>query len=72
LEKTFSRSNPFARSRMRDKNSVLVSGSSGRNLVDVFGTPSIISEILNGKRKLTTEHIRKLSRRFDVSPEVFF
>jgi HTH-type transcriptional regulator/antitoxin HigA len=43
-----------------------------KNLVDIFATPSIISEVLNSKRKLTTEHIRKLSRRFHVSPELFF
>jgi HTH-type transcriptional regulator / antitoxin HigA len=43
-----------------------------KDLTDIFGTPSIISEVLNGKRKLTTEHIRKLSGRFHVSPEVFF
>jgi HTH-type transcriptional regulator / antitoxin HigA len=43
-----------------------------KDLVDVFGTPSIVSEVLNGKRKLTTEHVRRLSRRFHVSPEVFF
>jgi HTH-type transcriptional regulator / antitoxin HigA len=43
-----------------------------KDLVDVFGTPSIISEVLNGKRGLTLEHIKKLSRRFHVSPEVFF
>jgi HTH-type transcriptional regulator/antitoxin HigA len=43
-----------------------------KDLVDVFGTPSIASEVLSGKRKLNTEHIRKLSRRFRVSPEVFF
>jgi HTH-type transcriptional regulator/antitoxin HigA len=43
-----------------------------KDLVGIFGTPSIISEILNGKRNLTTEHIRKLSRRFHVSPELFF
>jgi HTH-type transcriptional regulator/antitoxin HigA len=42
-----------------------------KDLVDVFGTPSIVSEILHGKRHLTTEHIRRLSRRFHVSPEVF-
>ncbi|HXM21789.1 MAG TPA: helix-turn-helix domain-containing protein [Terriglobales bacterium] len=47
-------------------------GLKQKNLVDIFGTPSIISEVLNGKRKLTTEHIRKLSRRFHVSPELFF
>ena len=43
-----------------------------KDLVDIFGTPSIISEVLRGKRKFTTEHIRKLSRRFHVSPELFF
>ncbi len=42
-----------------------------KDLVDVFGTPSIVSEVLNGKRGLTIEHIRKLSRRFHLSPEVF-
>ncbi len=43
-----------------------------KELVDVFGTPSIISEVLSGKRRFTTEHIRKLSQRFHVSPELFF
>jgi HTH-type transcriptional regulator/antitoxin HigA len=43
-----------------------------KDLLDVFVTPSIVSEVLSGKRKLTTEHIRKLSRRFHVSAEVFF
>jgi HTH-type transcriptional regulator/antitoxin HigA len=42
-----------------------------KDLLDVFGTPSIVSEVLHGKRQLTTEHIRRLSRRFHVSPEVF-
>lgn len=43
-----------------------------KDLVDVFATPSIVSEVLRGKRQLTTEHVRRLSRRFHVSPEVFF
>ena len=43
-----------------------------KDLVYVFATPSIVSEVLNGKRGLTIEHIKKLSRRFHVSPEVFF
>lgn len=43
-----------------------------KDLLDVFGTPSIVSEVLREKRNLTTEHIRRLSRRFHVSPEVFF
>jgi HTH-type transcriptional regulator/antitoxin HigA len=43
-----------------------------KDLLDVFRTPSIVSEVLRGKRRLTTEHIRRLSRRFRVSPELFF
>jgi HTH-type transcriptional regulator/antitoxin HigA len=43
-----------------------------KDLLDVFGTPSIASEVLSGKRRLNTDHIRKLSSRFRVSPEVFF
>jgi HTH-type transcriptional regulator/antitoxin HigA len=43
-----------------------------KDLLDVFATPSIASEVLSGKRRLNTDHIRKLSRRFRVSPEVFF
>ncbi len=43
-----------------------------KDLLDIFRTPSIVSEVLNGKRNLTTEHIRRLSQRFHVSPEVFF
>jgi len=42
-----------------------------KDLVDIFGTPSIVSEVLHGKRHLTTQHIRELSERFHVSPELF-
>jgi HTH-type transcriptional regulator/antitoxin HigA len=42
-----------------------------KDLVDIFGTASIVSEVLHGKRQLTTEHIRRLSERFHVSPELF-
>jgi len=42
-----------------------------KDLLDVFSTPSVVSEVLHGKRQLTTDHIRRLSRRFHVSPEVF-
>ena len=43
-----------------------------KDLVDVFGTRSIVSEVLSGKRELNKEHIARLSARFRVSPEVFF
>jgi len=42
-----------------------------KDLIDIFGTPSIVSEVLHGKRQLTIEHIRRLSERFHVSPELF-
>lgn len=43
-----------------------------KDLADVFGTASVVSEVLNGKRELNKQHIRKLSERFNVSPELFF
>jgi len=43
-----------------------------KDLVDVFGTESIVSDVLNGKRDLSKDHIMKLSARFHVSPAVFF
>jgi HTH-type transcriptional regulator / antitoxin HigA len=47
-------------------------GLKQNDLVDVFRTPSIVSEVLNGKRELNKEHIKRLSERFNVSPELFF
>ncbi len=47
------------------------SGLKQKDLVDIFGTPSIVSEVLKGKRNLTVEHIRRLSERFHVTPELF-
>lgn len=43
-----------------------------KDLLDVFGTPSIVSEVLSGRRELSKEHIRRLSGRFHLSPEIFF
>lgn len=43
-----------------------------KDLADVFGTESIVSDVLNGKRDLAKEHIRRLSARFHVSPAIFF
>jgi HTH-type transcriptional regulator/antitoxin HigA len=42
------------------------------DLLDVFGTASVVSEILSGKRELSKAHIAKLSDRFQVSPALFF
>jgi HTH-type transcriptional regulator/antitoxin HigA len=43
-----------------------------KDLTPIFGTESIVSEVLHEKRKLTAQHIAKLSKRFKVSPAVFF
>jgi HTH-type transcriptional regulator/antitoxin HigA len=43
-----------------------------KDLVPIFGTESIVSEILHKKRDLNKTHIEKLSKRFRVSPAVFF
>jgi HTH-type transcriptional regulator/antitoxin HigA len=42
------------------------------DLLDVFGSASVISEVLKGKRALSKTHIAKLSERFHVSPALFF
>lgn len=36
-----------------------------------IGSQGVVSEILNGKRSLTLRHVRELSKKFKVSPNVF-
>ena len=43
-----------------------------KDLVAIFGSESIVSEVLHKKRNLNKTHIEKLSKRFGVSPSVFF
>ena len=43
-----------------------------KDLVPVFGSESVVSEVLHKKRSLNKTHILKLSKRFHVSPAVFF
>jgi HTH-type transcriptional regulator/antitoxin HigA len=43
-----------------------------RDLAPMLGSESVVSEILSGKRELNKHHIEKLSKRFGVSPAVFF
>lgn len=47
-------------------------GLKQKDLLDVFGAPSIVSEVLSGKRELNKDHIKRLSKRFHVSPDLFF
>jgi antitoxin component HigA of HigAB toxin-antitoxin module len=34
-----------------------------KDLTDIFGTPSIVSEVLSGKRELNKDHILRLAGR---------
>jgi HTH-type transcriptional regulator/antitoxin HigA len=42
------------------------------DLAEEIGTQGVVSEILSGKRDLNRGHIESLSKRFSVSPAVFF
>ncbi|BAZ45144.1 hypothetical protein NIES4102_21620 [Chondrocystis sp. NIES-4102] len=42
-----------------------------KDLVPIFKTESIVSDILSGKRQLTVRHIRELAQFFKLSPAVF-
>jgi HTH-type transcriptional regulator / antitoxin HigA len=43
-----------------------------KDLVPLFGAESIVSEVLSGKRELNKNHIERLSKKFKVSPALFF
>ncbi len=43
-----------------------------KDLVSIFGSESIVSEVLHKKRELNKSHIEKLSKRFNISPAAFF
>lgn len=43
-----------------------------KDLVSIFKTESIVSDILREKRQLITEHIQKLAEFFGVSPAALF
>jgi HTH-type transcriptional regulator / antitoxin HigA len=43
-----------------------------KDLAPIFGSESVVSEILGKKRDLNKSHIQKLSKRFSVSPAIFF
>jgi HTH-type transcriptional regulator/antitoxin HigA len=41
------------------------------DLVDLFGAPSIVSEVLSGKREINARQARKLSNFFGVPADLF-
>ena len=45
-------------------------GLSRADLVPLLGTPSRVSEVLNGKRDLSMSMVRKLRQRFDISADL--
>ncbi|HUO61413.1 MAG TPA: helix-turn-helix domain-containing protein [Candidatus Acidoferrales bacterium] len=47
-------------------------GLSQKDIVPELGSESTVSLVLSQKRQLTQKHIAKLSKRFQVSPAVFF
>jgi HTH-type transcriptional regulator/antitoxin HigA len=53
------------------KELMAANGLKQKDLIGVFETASVASEVLKGKRALTTDHIRRLSKRFNISPAIF-
>lgn len=43
-----------------------------KDLVPIFKTESIVSDVVNYRRKLTVRHIQELAKRFKISPAAFF
>jgi len=43
-----------------------------KDLAPLLGSESVVSEVLRGKRELNRGQIERLSKRFGVSPAVFF
>jgi HTH-type transcriptional regulator / antitoxin HigA len=43
-----------------------------KDLVPIFRTESIISDVLHGRRQLTTRHIQELAQFFHISAAAFF
>jgi HTH-type transcriptional regulator/antitoxin HigA len=47
-------------------------GLTRRDIAPELGSETTVSLILSGRRQLNRDHIARLSRRFQVSPAVFF
>lgn len=43
-----------------------------KDLVSIFKTESIVSDVVNGKRQLTTRHIQELAEFFHLPVAVVF
>ncbi len=47
------------------------SGKSPADLIAIFGQRSHVNEAMNGKRKISLDHARKLGKLFNVKPGLF-
>ena len=47
-------------------------GLARADLLPVFGSRSVVSSVLNGKRDLSKTRIRGLAKFFNLSPAAFF
>jgi HTH-type transcriptional regulator/antitoxin HigA len=45
-------------------------GLKQKDLLDIFSSASVTSEVLSGKRELSKEHIRRLCDRFSISADL--
>jgi len=43
-----------------------------KDLVPIFKTESVVSDVLNGRRKLTSNYIQGLAEFFHISPATFY
>lgn len=41
------------------------------DLTDIFGSQSVVSEVLNGKRKIGLNHAKRLATRFNLPIDLF-
>jgi HTH-type transcriptional regulator/antitoxin HigA len=46
-------------------------GLTQADLVPLFGTPSLVSEVLSSKRRLALDHIKRLAAYFGLPADVF-
>jgi HTH-type transcriptional regulator/antitoxin HigA len=42
------------------------------DMAGVFGSKSVVSDVLKGKRSLSKTHIQRLADKFHISPALFF
>ncbi len=55
-----------------DNSLIAERGLKQKDLIPVFNTESIVSDVLNGKQDLNKKHIQRLADFLNLSPAVFF